>query len=185
MRIPPLAVLAALLTLPPAHAQPPPAPPPAPADAQATARQFLVALQALIAHRGGDGPDLEKAIEPLIVPAKPADGQNGMGGAQLVFPVLALVYMCGGQPAAAETAPDGQVTIPVQAPPLRLVMVQVDGKWRVDLAATFALLPPGLRAIATAPPPPPPGPAGPPPAGQPKPELPPPPPGAAGPAPPG
>ena len=81
MRIPPLAVLALLLTLAPAHAQPPPAPapppgqpgpgaPPVPNDPQAVAAQFLTFARGLLT--GEHGPH-EQALAPLLANLPPAD----------------------------------------------------------------------------------------------------------------
>ena len=147
MRTLPLAVLAlAVLTLAPVHAQPAPAPAPVANDPQAVAKQFLLLLQGIFDHLD----DAQKAIEPLVAPDKAADGENDPVGGAILLPVFGILSLIGAQPVAGETAPDGRMTIPVQAPPLRLVMVQVAGKWKVDMDATFAGLPVALRKAAKA-----------------------------------
>ncbi len=148
MRILPLAVLALVLTtLAPALAQDP-----VPNDPQAVAQQLLRLLPRLF--EGNEG-EIHQALEPLIKPGAPgAPAQGGAeveAGMDLLFGLLGILSLAGAQPGAVETTPDRRVTLPVQAPPLRLVMVQVDGQWKVDLIATWALLPEALRALAERP----------------------------------
>ena len=142
-------ILLALLLLAPAWAQPPAdAPAPVPNDPQAVAKEFLKLLPAML---GGDQRETLKALEPLVVPGNLPEGQEGPGGEEMVYAILGILSLTGAQPAAGEVGPDGRVTLPVQVPPLKLVLVQVEGKWKIDLAATWAQMPEAVRAIAEGP----------------------------------
>ena len=162
MRIPPLAVLALLLTLAPAHAQPPPAPapppgqpgpgaPPVPNDPQAVAAQFLTFARGLLT--GEHGPH-EQALAPLLANLPPADpDRHGPGDPQEMLMIFACAWSAwGAQPAGAQVEGD-KATLSFQGAPLRLVMVKVDGKWKVDATATLAGFPESVRKMMGPPPP--------------------------------
>ncbi len=121
-------------------------------DGEAMAQQFLRLLPRLF--EGNEG-DVRQALEPLVKPGEPIPPEAGPDEANvdmdLLFGLMGILSLAGAQPGAPETTPDGRVTIPVQAPPVRLVMVQVEGQWKVDLRASWALLPEPLRAVAEGP----------------------------------
>ena len=144
MRALPLVVLAlVLLALPPAHAQAP-----VPNDPQAVAREFLRLLPGMFVNDG----KTREALGPLVLPGKvPEGGQGGPGGEEMLYVIMSLLSLSGAQPAAGEIGPDGRMTLPVQVPPLKLVLIQVEGKWKIDLEATWALLPEAIRAVAEGP----------------------------------
>ena len=144
MRAMPLVLLAlALLILTPAHAQAP-----LPNDPQAVAAEFLRLLPAMFM----DDMAARAALEPVVLPGKVLqEGEWGPGAGEMIYVIMGLLSLAGAQPAAGEVGPEGQVVVPVQAPPLKLVLVPAEGKWKIDLEATWALLPEAIRAVAEGP----------------------------------
>ncbi len=150
MRSLPLVVLTLIfLALAPAYAQPPaPAPAPVPNDPQAVTQEFLRLLPGLFMDEG----KTREALAPLVLPGnEPEGGERGPGAGEMIYVIMGLLSMTGAQPAAGEIGPDGRMILPVQAPPLKLVLVPVEGKWKVDLEATWALMPEAVRAVAEGP----------------------------------
>lgn len=101
----------------------------------------------------GDEPGFYAGVEPFIVPMEPVAGGEGLQAenTDLLFAVIGILSLAGAQPGTAETTADGRLTLPLPTPPVRLVMKQVEGQWKVDLLATWALLPEALRAVAEGP----------------------------------
>ena len=128
-----------LLTLAPAFAQ---APPPA-NDPQVVAQQFLTAAQVVMA---GDDEGTRDALRPLTINEPPhVGGGQGPSAWEMAVIVSALWGAWGAQPAGAPQQEGDKATVTFQGAPLRLLMTKVDGQWKVDLAATLAGFPEGLR----------------------------------------
>jgi len=130
-----------LLTLAPGvRAQPPAADTP-----QAVAQAFMQVMSRL--PQGGD--QIFQEVLPLVL-APPAE--NGPGPRPYEFYAIAMLTWlqtaCGAQTLPQPAAPGDRATVYFQPPPLPLVLVQVNGHWKVDIAATFKAMPDGVHQFA-------------------------------------
>ena len=146
MRILPLAVLALVaLTLTPARAQ---APAPPANNPQAVSEEALRILRSVTLAEYGLDPDDVRAFLRLMVREKPPAGwreQRLAERLQLLTQCIAWTPLWGVLPQAPDLPPTDRATVTCPAPPLKLMLVPVEGQWKVDLDATYAALPQGLR----------------------------------------
>ncbi|HEY3398178.1 MAG TPA: H-X9-DG-CTERM domain-containing protein [Armatimonadota bacterium] len=126
-----------------AGAQPPPvAGPVAGADATAVARQFVDAAHGMMRANG------DPAGLGAFFTEKPAD--RG-GPTELFGGIAGLMSVWGLQNQVMMVQGEGKTEVDFQLNPVRLVMTKVNGEWRIDAAASFALLPPEMQKMMQGP----------------------------------
>jgi len=123
------------------HAQPPVA-----NDPQAVAQAFL---KALLANPPEGGDRIMQEVVPLLV-GLPEEHGPGLRPKQfeVVMMITWLQTICGAQALPQPALEGDHATVFFQPPPMPLVLIQVGGKWKVDVAATFKAMPEGVRKFA-------------------------------------
>ena len=121
------------------------APPPVPNTPEGVVQQLMAVLVKDMGLRQ-DNQAIEQDLAPLVVQVPDPEGPE-------VPWDFALYFTWGQALAGAQTLPQptvegGRTTVDIQPPPIHLVLVQVDGKWKVDAEATYKLLPAAARKFA-------------------------------------
>lgn len=108
-------------------------------DAPLTPDEVLAKLQTIVCSDGGDGAN--EMGDLLAMPAT-EDEQELAGYASFITFTVMMLSEAPQQPAVME---DQLAVVTLHPQPVEFVLVQDEGKWKVDMAATFKRLPEKLR----------------------------------------
>ena len=119
------------------------APAPVPNTPEGVAQAFTKAIGGVFLADPNEIPD---EIRPLVVTV-PEKQQPGGGPAWWYFTTMLLWLQTtfGAQTVPQPAVEGDHATVDLQSAPLHLVLAKVDGLWKVDMQATFKLLPAALR----------------------------------------
>ncbi len=141
-----LGVLALSLFLAACAQADPPAPVEVPNTPEAVAQAFMKSLGGLVDFRGRA---TERELEPLVISPQ-SEARRGVWepAVEITMMVVALQSMCGARTLPQPAVEGDRATVDFQPPPMHVVLVQVDGQWKVDLQATMKALPESFQKLA-------------------------------------